>query len=80
MSMKPYIHLEDVCITNVLQISVRAETRKSLNVCHNMNMKTKLVFVGDRDIHIDMSLCLWFVLQEFGMIWLIDIDALYWEL
>ena len=42
-------------------------------------MKTKLVFAGDWDIHIDMSLCLRFVLQEFDMIWLIDIDEIFLE-
>lgn len=39
-----------------------------------MNMKTKILFPGDQEILIDMLLCLRFVLQEFGMIWLIDID------
>jgi len=32
------------------------------------------VFASDWDMHIDMSLCWKFVLQEFDMIWLIDID------
>ena len=72
--MKLEGRLEDVSTTYLLHIKVRSERRKSLNVCHNMNMNTEIVFVGDQDIHIDMSLCLRFVIQEFGMIWLIDID------
>ncbi len=58
----------------VLQITTRFASRKRLNVCHNMNIRIELVFVGDHDIHIDMSLCLKFVLQEFDMIWLFNID------
>ena len=72
--MKLDVHLEDSSTTYVLQIIERYESRKILNVFHNMNMKTELVFVGNWDIHIDTSLCLKFLLQEFGMIWLIDID------
>ena len=72
--MKSDVHLEDISTTDVLQITKIFESNKSWNVFHNMNMKTKLVFVGDRDIHIDMSLCLKFFLQDFGMIWLIDIN------
>jgi len=56
--MKSDGHLEDVSTIDVLQITTRSASRKSLNIFHNMNMQTKLVFAGDWDIHIDMSLCL----------------------
>ena len=40
-----------------------------MNAFHNMNMKTKLVFTGDWDIHIDMSLCLCYKrLAWFGLL------------
>ena len=37
--MKSYVHLEDVSTTDVLQIIVRSESKKRLNVFHSMNMK-----------------------------------------
>lgn len=55
--MKSDGHLEDVSSADMLQIT-RYGSKKSLNVFHNMNMQTELVFTSDQDIHIDMSLCL----------------------
>jgi len=54
--MKPDGHLEDLNSTNVLQMA-RSASRKRLNVFHNVNMQIEFVFVGDRDIHVDMVLC-----------------------
>ena len=42
-----------------------------------MNVYIELMFAGDQDMHINMSLCLKFAPQEFDMIWLIDIYELY---
>jgi len=52
--MKSNDHLEDVSNMDVFQIIVRFESRKILNVFHNMNTNTEIVFIGDRSIHIDM--------------------------
>lgn len=56
--MKSDGHLEDVSSIDVFQITIRSTRRKILNVFHKMNIHTELVFAGDHDIHIDMSLCL----------------------
>ena len=72
--MKSDGHLEDVSTIDVLQITTTSASKKNLNIFHNMNMQTELVFAGDQDMHIDMSLCLKFVLQEFDMIWMFNID------
>ena len=56
--MKSDGHMEDVSTIDVLQITTISTSKKSLNIFHNMNMQTELVFTGDQGIHIDMSLCL----------------------
>lgn len=52
--MKSDIHLEDVNTTDVLQITIRSASKKSLNVFHNMNMKTEVVFAGGWDMCLEL--------------------------
>lgn len=59
-------HLEDVSTIDVLQITTRSASKKSLNIFHNMNMQIEIVFAIDRNIHMDMSLCLFYeILKRF---------------
>lgn len=57
-------HLEDFSTIDVLQITTRSTSKKILNIFHNMNMQIELVLAGDRNIHIDMSLCLFYEILE----------------
>ena len=50
--MKSNGHFENVSFVDVLQMLVRSVSRESLYVL------TERVCAGDRDIHMDMSLCL----------------------
>lgn len=56
--MKSYRHMEDATTLDVLHIASRDDSKKILNNFHNMNMNIELMFRGDQDLHIDMSLCL----------------------
>lgn len=81
LGMKSYGHLEDVNFVDVLQIAVTSSNMKISYVW------IELVFAGDWDIHMNMSLCLkimllvladWYRWAMFGTLTWYFITLIWW--